>query len=172
MNPLRAHVLAAILITGFAASSDCLAAAQLTDTDKAFLDAVAVSDVAQVEMSRAVLARLQTPAVNALAQSITSDHNQNYQALMDLCREKQYAVAPQLDTYHAELLRKIKAAPTPEAAERIYIDAVNSDQSALNSLLEQTAGNSNDTEIARFASDLLTSVKSHTAAAQQLSTQQ
>jgi len=145
------------------------AGTQLTDTDRAFLDAVAASDVAQVELSRAALPRLQTPAANHLAQTITSDHNANYQALLDLCRQKQYVIAPQLDTYHGELLRRIRDAASTEAAERIYIDAVSADQSALNSLLEQTAGNSNDTEIARFASDLLTTVKSHSSTAQQLS---
>ena len=145
------------------------AATPLTDTDKAFLDAIAASDVAEVELSRAALARLQTPGVNSLAQSITSDHNQNYQALVDLCRQKQYAVAPQLDAYHGEVLRKINAAPSAQAAEQIYIDTVTADQSALNGLLEQTAGNSNDTEVARFASDLLTMVKAHGAAAEQLS---
>ena len=160
--------MAALLLATFTAAG-IHAATALTDTDKAFLDAVAASDVAEVELSRAVLARLQTPAVNSLAQAITSDHNENYQALVDLCRQKQYAVAPQLDAYHGEVLRKIKGAPSAEAAERIYVDTVSADQSALDGLLEQTAGNSNDTEVARFASDLLATEKSHAATAEQLS---
>jgi predicted outer membrane protein len=165
-----ASPMAAILI-GLAVSGPG-GAATLTDTDKAFIDAVAASDVAQVEMSRVALERLQTPAINSLAQTITSDHNENYQALLDLCREKQYAVAPQLDAYHGELLRKMKSAPSTEDVERLYVEAVNADQSALNGLLEQTAGNSNDTEVARFASDMLATVKSHSAVGQQLATGQ
>jgi len=164
-----ASLLIAPSLVAVVAVTNTSAATSLTDSDKAFLDAIATSDVAEVELSRAALARLQTPAVNSLAQAITSDHNQNYQALVDLCRQKQYAVAPQLDAYHGEVLRKINAAPSAQAAEQIYIDAVTADQSALNGLLEQTAGNSNDTEVARFASDLLTMVKSHAATAQQLS---
>lgn len=164
-----ASLLIAPSLVAVVAVADTSAATSLTDSDKAFLDAIATSDVAEVELSRAALARLQTPAVNSLAQAITSDHNQNYQALVDLCRQKQYAVAPQLDAYHGEVLRKINAAPSAQAAEQIYIDAVTADQSALNGLLEQTAGNSNDTEVARFASDLLTMVKSHAATAEQLS---
>jgi len=164
-----ASLLIAPSLVAVVAVTNTSAATSLTDSDKAFLDAIATSDVAEVELSRAALARLQTPAVNSLAQAITSDHNQNYQALVDLCRQKQYAVAPQLDAYHGEVLRKINAAPSAQAAEQIYIDAVTADQSALNGLLEQTAGNSNDTEVARFASDLLTMVKSHAATAEQLS---
>ena len=168
MNTLRSGVAGALLISGCIFAGGAAANAQLTDTDKAFLDTVAAGDVAAVELSRAALPHLRTPAVNGLAQTVTSDHNENYQALMDLCRQKQYAVAPQLDAYHADLLRKIQATASSDAVERIYVDAVTADQSALNSLLEQTAGNSNDTEIARFASSLLAMVKSHEAAAEHL----
>jgi len=144
------------------------ARAEISDTDKVFLDTMAASDNAEVELSRIVAAQALSPQVRDFAQTIASDHSQNYQALLELCRDKKYAVAPRIDATHGEVMAKLRSADSPEAAERAYLDAIAVDQANIDSLLERTAGNSNDADIARFAADTLSAVKNHEDSAKQL----
>ena len=144
------------------------ARADISDTDKAFLDAMASSDMAEVELSRVAMSQALSPQVHDFAQTIASDHTENYQALLGLCRDKKYAIAPRLDATHAEVMRKLHSADSPEAAERAYLDAIAADQAIIDSLLEKIAGNSNDADISRFAADTLTAVKDHEDSARQL----
>jgi predicted outer membrane protein len=145
-----------------------MAAAEVSNADKAFLDAMAASDMTEVELSRLVTSQPLSSQVRDFAQTLAVDHTENYQALLDLCNEKNYTVAPRIDAAHGEVMRKLRAAGSPEAAAHAFLDAVSSDQSALDSLLEQIAGNSNDAEIARFAADTLAAVKNHEESAKQL----
>jgi putative membrane protein len=144
------------------------ARAEISDTDKVFLDTMAASDTAEVELSRIVAAQALSPQVRDFAQTISSDHSENYQALLELCRDKKYAVTPHGDAAHGEVMLKLRSADSPEAAERAYIDAIAVDQANIDSLLEKMAGNSNDADIARFAADTLTAVKKHEDSAKQL----
>src|SRR6476659_6184906 len=93
------------------------ARAEISDTDKVFLDTMAASDTAEVELSRIVAAQALSPQVRDFAQTISSDHSENYQALLALCRDKKYAVAPRVDPAHGEVMRKLQSADSPEAAE-------------------------------------------------------
>jgi putative membrane protein len=144
------------------------ACAEISDADKAFLDAMAASDMAEIELSRAATSQALSPQVRDFAQTIASDHGENYQALLALCSNKKYATAPRVDATHGEAMRRLRGADSPEAAERAYIDAVAVDQATIDSLLEKTAGNSNDADIARFAADTMTAVKNHEDSAKQL----
>ena len=144
------------------------ARAEISDADKAFLDTMAASDMAEVELSRLAASQALSPQVRDFAQTIASDHGENYQALLDLCRDKKYAIAPRMDAAHGEAMRKLRSADSPEAAEHAYLDAIANDQATIDSLLEQISGNSNDSDIARFASDTLTAVKNHEDSAKQL----
>jgi putative membrane protein len=144
------------------------ARAEISDADKVFLDTMAASDTAEIELSRIVAAQALSPQVRDFAQTIASDHSENYQALLGLCRDKKYAVAPRVDAAHGEVMARLRSADTPEAAERAYLDAVAVDQANIDSLLERIAGNSNDADIARFAADTLSAVKNHEDSAKQL----
>jgi len=142
--------------------------AEISDADKAFLDTMAASDTAEVELSRIAASQALSPQVRGFAQTIASDHDENYQALLELCRDKQYAVVPGIDATHAEVMRKLRNADSPEAGARAYLDAIAVDQAAIDSLLEKIAGNSNDADIARFAANTLAAVKNHEESAKQL----
>jgi putative membrane protein len=144
------------------------ACAEISDADKAFLDTMAASDMAEIELSRVAASQALSPQVRDFAQTIASDHGENYQALLALCSDKKYAIAPRVDATHGEVARRLRSADSPEAAERAYLDAIAADQATIDSLLEKTAGNSNDADIARFAADSLTAVKNHEDSAKQL----
>jgi len=144
------------------------ARAEISDADKAFLDAMAASDMAEIELSRAATSQSLSPPVRDFAQTIAADHDENYRALRALCSDKKYAIAPRIDAAHGEAMRRVSSADSPQAAERAYLDAIAADQAAIDSLLEKTAGNSNDAEISRFAADTLTAVKNHEDSAKQL----
>ena len=161
----------AISLTACIALGPGAARAEISDADKAFLDAMAASDLAEVELSRVSASHTLSPQVRAFAQTVGSDHDENYQALLDLCRDKKYAVAPRMDPAHAGVVLKLRNADSPQAAERVYLDAIGTDQAAIDSLLEKTSGNSNDADIGHFAADTLVVVKNHEASARQLARQ-
>jgi putative membrane protein len=160
---LMAMVLAACLCLGLGT-----ARAEISDADKAFLDTMAASDMAEVELSRIAASQALSPQVRDFAQTIASDHNENYQALLQLCSDKKYAIAPRVDSTHGQAMLKLHSADSPEAAERAYLDAIAVDQATIDSLLEKISGNSNDADIKRFAADTLTAVKHHEDSAKQL----
>jgi predicted outer membrane protein len=141
---------------------------ELTDAEKSFLDAVAASDMAETQLSKAALAKSSTSAVLNLAQEIADDHSANYQTLVALCGDKKYAIAPQLDERHRILLLKLQSTDSADAVNRIYLDAIATDQSDLDSVLERISGNSNDSDISRFAADTLATVKKHEEVARNL----
>lgn len=156
------------ILAGCLALDAGIASAAISDADAAFLDAMASSDTTEIELSRLALTHALSSQVRDFAQTIAADHDENYQALLDLCREKEHAVAPRIDATHGEVMRKLRTADSPEAAERAYLDAIGTDQAAIDSLLEQIAGNSNDGEISRFAADTLAAVKNHEDSARKL----
>jgi putative membrane protein len=144
------------------------AQAEISDADKAFLDTMAASDMAEIELSRIATSQSLSPQVRDFAHTIALDHGENYQALLALCSDKKYAIAPRVDAAHGEVMRRVSSADSPEAADRAYLDAIAADQATIDSLLEKTAGNSNDADISRFAADTLTAVKNHEDSARQL----
>jgi putative membrane protein len=141
--------------------------AEISEADKAFLDTMATSDTAEIELSRVAASQALSPQVRYFAQTIASDHDANYQSLLALCSDKKYPIAPRVDATHGAVMLRLHSADSPEAAERAYLDAIAVDQAAIDSLLEKTAGNSNDADIARFAADTLTAVKKHEDSARQ-----
>ncbi len=142
--------------------------AEISEADKAFLDTMAAGDTAEIELSRVAASQALSPQVSDFARTIASDHGANYQSLLTLCSDKKYAIAPHADATHRAAMLRLHNADSPEAAGRAYLDAIAVDQAALDSLLEKTAGNSNDADIARFAADTLTAVKKHEDLATQL----
>jgi len=161
--PLLTMTLAACLSLGVGT-----ARAEISDTDKVFLDTMAATDAAEIELSRAVASQALSPQVRDFAQTIASDHGENYQALLDLCRDKNHVIAPRIDAMHGDVIGKLRSADSPLAAERAYLDAIAADQAAIDDPLEKIAGNSNDSDMARFASATLTAVKNYEDSVKQL----
>ena len=79
------------------------ARAEISDADKAFLDTMAASDMAEIELSRVATSQSLSPQVRDFAQTIASDHGANYQALLTLCSDKKYAIA------HASMQRTARS---------------------------------------------------------------
>jgi putative membrane protein len=166
MKTKLAVLCSATLLAGtcWAASKDS-GSHNLTDVGSSFLDAVATSDYTGIELSKAAAANSQSQAVRGFAQQMADDQSNNYSALQALSDKKKHAIAPQFDGRQAETLRQVQSANNGDAIDRAYLDAMITDQSAMESVLERIANNSNDSDIARFASDTLTMVKKHQQAA-------
>jgi len=89
------------------------ARAEISDTDKVFLDTMAATDAAEIELSRAVASQALSPQVRDFAQTIASDHGENYQALLDLCRDKNHVIAPRIDAMHGDVIGSFAAPIRP-----------------------------------------------------------
>ncbi|QBB70608.1 DUF4142 domain-containing protein [Pseudolysobacter antarcticus] len=141
---------------------------QLHDMDKAFLDAAASADHAEIELSKVALAKTRTPAIRTFAQQMIADHGKNYLELQTLCRNKKYAIAPELDADHRTLLRKLNSANSDDGFDRAYLDATIADHMRMDALLDRAANNSNDSDIKRYSANTSLIVKKHEQMAQDL----
>jgi len=142
---------------------------QLTDAEKSFLTAAAVGNNSEIELSKVAADKARAAGVRSFAQQMIDDHSKNYRELLALCQKKNYLIAPELDSGHREILRKLESAESGDAFDGAYIDAMVADHSEMDGILERIANNSNDSDITRFASDTLATVKKHEQMAKDLS---
>src|SRR4051812_33434979 len=134
----------------------------LNDTEKSFIDAIAAADRAEMELSRAVVARTANPAVRRLARTILDEDAANYHALFTICLNKTYAIAPQLDDRHREALRQLQdAAAKDNGVEHTYLQTIRMDKAGISEILQRISTDATDGELTRFAAGTLTMVQKH-----------
>jgi predicted outer membrane protein len=139
----------------------------LDDMEKSFIDTIAAADRAEMELSRAIVARSTKPSVRRLARVLLNEDAANYHELFRLCLTKTYAIAPQLDERHREALRRVQYNPAPNAPgsageiEQTYLDTVRVDKADISGILERISSGATDGELSRFAADTLAMVQKH-----------
>jgi len=126
-------------------------AATLNDMDKSFIDAIAAADRAEMELSRSVAERSAHPAVRRVAQAILAEDATNYHDLFKLCLARRYAIAPQLDERHRDVLRRVRTSATRNDSAHAYLDALLVDEARTSEMLERISSDATDGELARFA---------------------
>jgi putative membrane protein len=142
---------------------------QLPDAEKSFLEAAAATDKSEIELSKVALAKSRTPAVKSFAQQMITEHNNNYRDLQALCDKKSFLIAPELDSGHRAILRKLQSGSGDESFDHAYIDAIVSDHAQMDTALDQIANNSNDADLKQFAADTLLVFQKHEQMAKDLS---
>ena len=133
--------------------------APLSETEKSFIDAIAATDRAQIELSKAVATRSAQPAVRKLARRIADEDTANYHDLFAIALAKHYAVAPQLDERHRDALDRVRHARTRKALEHAYLDALMLDQTNAAEMLQRIADDGKDAHLAQYARDTLQLVR-------------
>jgi len=133
--------------------------AALSETEKSFIDAIAATDRAQIELCKAVAARNAQPAVRKLAKRIADEDTANYHDLFAIALAKHYAVAPQMDDRHRAALDRVRHAPSRKAVEQAYLDALLLDQTTAAEMLERIAEDGKDSHLAQYARDTLLLVR-------------
>ena len=113
----------------FATSVCAIAAAtepaqELGEREKSFVDQIAANDLAEIELSKLIRTKTASAAVRRLARTILTEDTANYEQVFKLCLRRQYAIAPQLDERHRQLLREVRAARSSRALGRKYIDTL------------------------------------------------
>lgn len=138
-----------------------LTPAELGETEKSFVDRMAAKDLAEIELSKAIKAKSSSAAVRHLARTLLADDTSNYERLFKLCLRRHYAIAPQLDERHREVLRQVRAARSSSALGRKYVDTLLVDQDAMDSVLVGLAGKPLASDIEQFASDSAQMIARH-----------
>jgi predicted outer membrane protein len=140
----------------------------LDDMEKSFIDTIAAADRAEMELSRAIVARSTKPSVRRLARVLLNEDAANYHELFRLCLTKTYAIAPQLDERHREALRRVQYNAPANAAdgngreiEQTYLDTIRVDKADISGVLERVSSDATDGELSRFAADTLAMVQKH-----------
>lgn len=142
---------------------------QLGEREKSFVDQIAAKDVAEIELSKLIRTRTASAALRRLARTVLTEDTANYEQLFKLCLRRQYAIAPQLDERHRELLRELRAARSSRALGRKYIDTLLVDESHMDGLLVTLAATKPlPDDLERFASDSAQMIARHERMAREL----
>jgi len=142
---------------------------QLGEREKSFVDQIAAKDLAEIELSKLIKTKTASAAVRRLARTILADDTANYEQLFKLCLRRQYAIAPQLDERHRQLLRELRAARSSRALGRKYIDTLLVDESRMDGLLVTLAQDQPlPDDLERFASDAAQMIARHERMAREL----
>lgn len=149
----RNALLLALALAASAAGAFAQGPAQLGEREKTFLDQVAARDLAEIELSKLIRVKSASRAVRRLARTILADDTANYERLFQLCLRREYAIAPQLDERHRQLLAQVRSARSGTALGRKYVDTLLVDQASLETLLVELATHAPAGDIEQFASD-------------------
>lgn len=145
---------------GVSAANDS-AASEFGEREKNFVDQVAARDFAEIELSKLIKVKSRSAAVRHLARTILADDNANYDRLFKLCLRRHYAIAPQLDERHRELLQQVRAARSGATLGRKYIDTLLVDQASADASLTGLAEQPLPSDIEQFASDTAQMIARH-----------
>ena len=142
---------------------------QLGEREKSFVDQIAANDLAEIELSKLIRTKTASAAVRRLARTILTEDTANYEQVFKLCLRRQYAIAPQLDERHRQLLREVRAARSNRALGRKYIDTLLVDDSYMDGLLVALAATKPlPDDLERFASDSAQMIARHERMAREL----
>jgi len=150
---LRLTLAVAMCSAGSAGASDDATPAQFGESEKTFIDQVAAQDLGEIELSRLLQHKSSSKALRRLAHAVLADDTANYEQLFQLCLRRHYPIAPQLDERHRKLLQQVRAARSPAALGRKYIDTLLVDQAGMDALLVTLAAQGPAGDIEQFASD-------------------
>jgi predicted outer membrane protein len=141
--------------------------AQLSDTEKSFVDAIAANDLAEMQMSKLIGQKSSSKSVRRLAQTILTEDTANYEQLFKLCLRRHYAISAQLDERQRSIVQELRDAHS-HVLGRKYLDAILVDESGLDKLLAGVAQHELDNDVEKFASDSAQMIAHHAQQAREL----
>ena len=127
-----------------------------------FANAVAASDLYEIESGRLAAGKTGSPAVKAFAQHLVTDHEKSSAELKAAAAKASppLTVTPALDSGKQALLDQLKAANGPDFDRRFIDQQTSSHQQAL-LLLRDYVGGGQSQPLKDFASKAITAVEGH-----------
>lgn len=129
--------------------------------DREFIAKAAVAGRFEVESSQMAVERASDPATIEFALMMIDDHSKANDQLAQIARAKGIDVPEQLDGKHREMLNQLSAQESPEAFAQRYHDMQLSAHEEAIKLFEQAAADAMDSDIKKFASDTLPTLRKH-----------
>jgi putative membrane protein len=144
------------------------AQALMSDSPKAFFETAASANMFEIEASKVALEKSKDPELRKFAEMMVKDHTEAGAKLMSLAATKNVTLPNELLKRHQMMLDGLKE----EAAGKDFDDEyrlkmVASHKEAV-SLFDESARESSDPEVRRFASEMLPKLQMHGGEAQQL----
>jgi putative membrane protein len=160
--PALAIAAAVALSTPALAQTSGSAGAQKTLTPAQFVEVAAVSDMFEIESSRAALQKVQTPEVKTFAQQMINDHTKASTELKAVAAKLggDVKIPTTLDAEHAKLLQDINA-ETGDDFEEEYIEAQVMAHEKAVALFGDYAKSGSNAELKAFAAKTLPTLQMH-----------
>lgn len=129
--------------------------------DKKFVEQAAMSNLAEIELSRLALEKTQNPEVVSFAKLMVQDHTMATAKLSDIARAQNIAVPAELDRDHRDKLEELRGLSNAQFDAK-YIDTMVKDHDKAVSLF--TAASDDDKlnpQLRQFAQQTLPALKLH-----------
>jgi putative membrane protein len=165
-----AALAAAVAACSFIHLSPIARAADLSNTDKKFVNDAASGGLAEVKLGEYASTHGSNGAVKTFGQQMVSDHSSANKQLQDLCSQEGIdcpSSPDATDSAEVDELTKLNGAPF----DRAYATAMVNDHDQTIALFKKEVDDGRDPGLRKFASDTLPTLEHHLEMAQAMSTQ-
>jgi putative membrane protein len=142
------------------------AAANLSASDKAFVEKAAEGGMTEVAAAKAALDKTTNPTVKEFAQKMVTDHTANNEQLKTLAMKKNVTVPDDLDAKDQAMLTKMQALSGAKF-DKAYMKAQVADHTKMLKLMDMEAKKGQDPDLKSFAASTATVVQQHLDMAKQ-----
>jgi putative membrane protein len=142
------------------------AAANLSASDKAFVEKAAEGGMTEVAAAKAALDKTSNPTVKEFAQKMVTDHTANNEQLKTLAMKKNVTVPDDLDAKDQAMLTKMQALSGAKF-DKAYMKAQVADHTKMLKLMDMEAKKGQDPDLKSFAASTATVVQQHLDMAKQ-----
>ncbi|MFC0253721.1 DUF4142 domain-containing protein [Massilia consociata] len=155
--------------SGAAGATAAGGAAQLSAADKKVINDMAMSNMAEIEISKLALSKSQNPDVKTYAQQMIDDHSKAQAEVQALAQSKGVTLPTELDAKHKAMSAKLEKL-SGDAFDKAYMKQAGvADHKATHSKLVAGSKKAKDPDVKALATKMTPTVEQHLKAAQQMS---
>jgi putative membrane protein len=143
-----------------ASSMAAAAPADLSATDKKFIQKAAVGGMAEVQIAQLAEQKSDDTTVKQFAQKMIDDHTPNNEQLMKLASAKGVTPPAELDAAHQKQMTKLQSL-SGKKFDTTYLKGQEKDHAVMLKLFETEAKNGHDPELKQFAETTIPVIESH-----------
>ena len=134
--------------------------ADLSKSDKSFIDKAAAGGLAEVQAAQLAEQKSQDAKVKEFAEKMVTDHTANNKQLASLAQQKGVDVPTALDAKDQKQLDKLSALDGAKF-DKAYLKAQVKDHEAMLKLLQREAKSGKDADLKSFAEQTIPAVQDH-----------
>jgi len=164
---LLAAALLAACLTAHARDDKDKDKAKTAESDQTFVNKAAMSDMAEINISRLAVKTSKDEGVRKFAQRMIEDHSKTSKELLDLVNKKRMKAPERMDAEHDKLAKKLSAM-TGSEFDRAYAAGQVKDHEVAVALFEGQSKDGKDNDLKAWAKKTLPHLREHLKMAKEL----